>query len=69
MDAAVVRPGRHGLVRRHVLLAIMPVFFLSTGLRTNWEVGGSRSFIAAAALLLVASVGGKLVGMHIAGKS
>lgn len=29
------------LLRHHVLLVIMPVFFLSTGLRTNWEMGGT----------------------------
>jgi Kef-type K+ transport system membrane component KefB len=27
------------LLRQHVLLVVMPVFFLSTGLRTNWAVG------------------------------
>ncbi|MEO6506858.1 MAG: cation:proton antiporter [Chthoniobacterales bacterium] len=53
--------------RGHVLLAIMPVFFLSTGLRTTWEVGGAVVF-GAAALLLVASVSGKLAGVHLAGK-
>jgi Kef-type K+ transport system membrane component KefB len=46
---------------------VMPVFFLSTGLRTNWQVGGGAVFIAAA-VLLVASVSGKLIGVHIAGK-
>jgi Kef-type K+ transport system membrane component KefB len=55
------------LFRNNILLAIMPVFFLSTGLRTNWSVGGVAVFSAAAALL-VASVGGKLAGIHIAGK-
>ena len=45
----------------------MPVFFLSTGLRTNWAVGGAAVFIAAA-VLLIASVSGKLVGIQIAGK-
>ncbi|MGI8895189.1 MAG: cation:proton antiporter, partial [Casimicrobiaceae bacterium] len=55
------------LLRHHVLLVVMPVFFLSTGLRTNWSVGGEAVFIAAAALL-IASVGGKLLGMRIAGK-
>jgi Kef-type K+ transport system membrane component KefB len=54
-------------LRHHVLLVLMPVFFLSTGLRTNWQVGGAAVFIAAA-LLLVASVSGKLIGAHIAGK-
>jgi len=55
------------LLRHHVLLVVMPVFFLSTGLRTNWSVGGEAVFLAAA-LLLFASVGGKLLGVHIAGK-
>ena len=54
-------------MRGHVLLVVMPVFFLSTGLRTDWQVGGAAVFIAAA-VLLVASVTGKLIGTHIAGK-
>jgi Kef-type K+ transport system membrane component KefB len=54
-------------LRHHVLLIVMPVFFLSTGLRTNWQVGGAAVFIAAGALLL-ASVSGKLVGTHLAGR-
>ena len=53
--------------RDHILLAIMPVFFLSTGLKTEWGVGGLMVF-GAAALLLVASVAGKLLGVHIAGR-
>ena len=53
--------------RAHILLAVMPVFFLSTGLRTNWQVGGLVVF-GAGALLLVASIGGKLAGVQIAGK-
>lgn len=53
--------------RRYVLLAFMPVFFLSTGLRTKWDVGGTAVFVAAAVLLL-ASIGGKLLGIRIAGK-
>jgi len=40
---------------------------LSTGLRTNWDVGGVIVF-GAAALLLVASVAGKLAGIHLAGR-
>jgi len=55
------------LMRNHVLLAVMPVFFLSTGLRTNWNVGGAAVF-AVAAMLLAAAVAGKLAGIHIAGK-
>jgi Kef-type K+ transport system membrane component KefB len=55
------------LLRKHVLLVMMPVFFLSTGLRTAWSVGGSAVFIADA-MLLVASVVGKLAGTHLAGR-
>lgn len=58
---------RMDLFRDHVLLAIMPVFFLSTGLRTQWDVGGPAVFLAAG-VLLVASVGGKLAGVHLAGR-
>jgi Kef-type K+ transport system membrane component KefB len=54
-------------LRHNVLLVIMPVFFLSTGLRTDWQIGGAAVFIAAS-LLLVASVAGKLAGVGIAGK-
>ncbi|WP_181814762.1 cation:proton antiporter [Sphingomonas aracearum] len=53
--------------RHFVLLAVMPVYFLSTGLRTQWGMGGTAVF-AAAALLLVASVGGKFLGVRIAGR-
>jgi Kef-type K+ transport system membrane component KefB len=54
-------------LRHNVLLVVMPVYFLSTGLRTNWQVGGAAVFVAAA-VLLVASVSGKLIGTHIAGR-
>jgi Kef-type K+ transport system membrane component KefB len=50
-----------------VLLIVMPVFFLSTGLRTTWTLGGGTVFAVAGALL-VASVAGKLLGAHIAGR-
>jgi Kef-type K+ transport system membrane component KefB len=53
------------LLRHHVLLVVMPVFFLSTGLRTHWDMGGAAVFVAAAWLLL-ASVSGKLLGLHAA---
>jgi Kef-type K+ transport system membrane component KefB len=54
-------------LRHNVLLVVMPVFFLSTGLRTNWNVGGVAVFLVAGALL-VASVSGKLLGTHLAGR-
>jgi Kef-type K+ transport system membrane component KefB len=53
--------------RHTVLLTLMPVYFLSTGLRTNWEVGGFI-VLGAGALLLAASVSGKLIGVQIAGR-
>ena len=59
--------GRMDLLRHHVLLVMMPVFFLSTGLRTNWSMGGEAVFVAAG-LLLMASVAGKLIGVHAAGR-
>ena len=54
-------------LRHYVLLVLMPVFFLSTGLRTNWNLGGAAVLLAAG-VLLVASVAGKLLGVGIAGR-
>lgn len=53
--------------RHYVLLAFMPVFFLSTGLRTNWDMGGSVVLLGAG-VLLVAAVSGKLIGTALAGR-
>jgi len=54
-------------LRHHVLLVLMPVFFLSTGLRTAWTLGGASVFVAAA-MLLAAAVVGKLAGVGLAGR-
>ena len=67
MDAHWFNQERMDQLRHHVLLVVMPVFFLSTGLRTQWGVGGAAVFVAAA-LLLAASVTGKLAGIHLAGR-
>ncbi len=67
IDAAWFDEKKRDAFRNHVLLAFMPVFFLSTGLRTQWDMGGIAVF-AVAALLLIASVCGKLAGVHIAGR-
>lgn len=67
MDAHWFNQEKMDFLRHNVLLVIMPVYFLSTGLKTNWAVGGTVVF-AAAAVLLVASIIGKLAGVHIAGK-
>ncbi|WP_240318522.1 cation:proton antiporter [Lysobacter sp. TY2-98] len=67
MDAEWFEQKQMDQLRHHVLMVMMPVFFLSTGLKTAWSVGGATVFLAAGALL-VASVTGKLAGVHIAGR-
>ena len=67
MEAHWFNQEKMDLLRHHLLLVVMPVFFLSTGLRTNWSVGGVAVFVTAA-VLLFASVAGKLAGIHLAGK-
>ena len=54
-------------LRENVLLVLMPVFFLSTGLRTSWSLGG-LAVLGAAALLLLAEIAGKLAGVALAGR-
>jgi Kef-type K+ transport system membrane component KefB len=67
MDAHWFDQKKMDMLFKHVLLVMMPVFFLSTGLRTQWDVGSYPVFLAAG-LLLLASVGGKLAGAQLAGK-
>lgn len=67
LEARWFNQERMDLLRHYVLLALMPVFFLSTGLRTEWNVAGFTVF-AAAALFLFASVAGKLLGVRLAGR-
>ena len=54
-------------VRNTILLLLMPVFFLSTGLRTSWELGGYMVF-AAALLILVMQILGKQLAVQLAGR-
>lgn len=67
MDAEWFDQQQMDWLRHNVLLVVMPVFFLSTGLRTNWQVGGVAVFLVAA-VLLVACVAGKLIGLRLAGR-
>ncbi|RZI62622.1 MAG: cation:proton antiporter [Rubrivivax sp.] len=67
MDAEWFDQQQMDALRHHVLLVVMPVFFLSTGLRTQWGLEGGMVF-AGAALLLAASVSGKLLGTYVAGR-
>ena len=67
IDGHAIDQAQRDALRNNVLLLMMPVFFLSTGLRTQWGLGGSAVFVAAAWLLL-AAVSGKLLGVHLAGR-
>jgi Kef-type K+ transport system membrane component KefB len=67
LDAEWFEQGALDALRRHVLLLLMPVYFLSTGLKTNWSIGGTAVFLGAA-LLVAASIAGKLAGVHLAGR-
>ncbi|HKF98191.1 MAG TPA: cation:proton antiporter, partial [Steroidobacteraceae bacterium] len=67
MDADWFDQAEMDRFRHYVLLGFMPVFFLSTGLRTNWDLGGSAVLLVAAVLLL-AELSGKLIGTAIAGR-
>ncbi len=67
LDSAWFEQKQMDVLRHHVLLILMPVFFLSTGLKTDWNLGGEMVFLAAG-LLLIAAVGGKLLGVHMAGR-
>ena len=67
MDAHWFDRRQMDQLRQHVLLTLMPVFFLSTGLRTAWSMGG-WNVVLAAGVLLFASIGGKLAGVHLAGR-
>jgi Kef-type K+ transport system membrane component KefB len=58
---------RMDFFRDAILLTLMPVYFLISGLRTEWGDGGGAVF-GAAALLLVASTAGKLAGVGLAGR-
>jgi Kef-type K+ transport system membrane component KefB len=67
MDGHWFDQERMDRFRHHVLLAFMPVYFLSTGLHTTWDLGGGAVALAAGALL-IAAIGGKLLGMRVAGR-
>ena len=67
MDAEWFERREMDRFRHYVLLAFMPVFFLSTGLRTAWNLGGGAVLLAATGLL-IAAVAGKLCGVQLAGR-
>ena len=67
LDGCWFNQAQMDMLRHHLLLTIMPVFFLSTGLKTNWSMGGAAVLVVAGVLLFV-SVTGKLIGTRLAGK-
>ena len=67
LDASWFDQARMDRFRQTVLIAVMPVFFLSTGLRTSWTVA-SGGVVAVAAALLAASILGKLGGVGLAAR-
>jgi len=66
-DAEWFEERRRTEIRFGVLLLLMPVYFLVTGLRTDWGVDSAAVMLVAAALLAVAVLG-KLLGVWIAGR-
>jgi Kef-type K+ transport system membrane component KefB len=52
--------------RHTILMVMMPVFFLSTGLRTSWELGGLTVVLVAVALFAVQFTS-KQLGVRLAG--
>ncbi|MFO1033408.1 MAG: cation:proton antiporter [Hyphomicrobiales bacterium] len=67
LDTDMFGEAQSDMLRKAVLLTMMPVFFLSTGLRTSWVLGGAP-VVMAALLFLAAAVAGKLAGVHLAGR-
>ena len=67
VDSAWFDQRKMDTLRHNVLLVMMPVFFLGTGLRTTFDVGGAEVF-GFAALLLVAQLAGKLLGLGLAAR-
>ncbi len=67
LDAAWFGEEAIDSMRRNLLVIGMPVYFLSTGLRTDFAVGGATVLLVAAALLLISTIG-KLAGTHLAGR-
>jgi Kef-type K+ transport system membrane component KefB len=67
LDSAWFDQHKMDTLRHNVLLVMMPVFFLGTGLRTTFDVGGAEVF-GFAALLLAAQLAGKLLGLGLAAR-
>lgn len=67
IDAQRLGAKRIADMRSVTLATLMPIYFLSTGLRTRWGFSGVEVLLGTG-LFLAAAVGGKLLGVHIAGR-
>ncbi|HEY1125346.1 MAG TPA: cation:proton antiporter [Sphingobium sp.] len=67
LDSDMFDRARLDNFRSVVLLALMPVYFLATGLKSVWSADGFI-VIAGAVLLFIAAFAGKLVAVGIAGR-
>jgi Kef-type K+ transport system membrane component KefB len=67
VDAQWLGAKRIADMRLLMLSTLMPVYFLSTGLRTRWGISGAEVLLGAG-LFLAAAIGGKLLGVHLAGR-
>ncbi len=67
MESRWLGEQRLDRLRYFLLLVMMPVFFLSTGLRTEWALGSAVVLVIAAGLL-AAAVLGKLLGVYMASR-
>lgn len=67
LEAQWLGEARVQQFRGTVLLVLMPVFFINTGLRTEWH-GGGPAVLLVALLLLAAAVAGKYLGVAAAAR-
>jgi Kef-type K+ transport system membrane component KefB len=67
LDSDMFDRARLDSFRSVVLLALMPVYFLSTGLKSQWSADGLM-VLGGAALLFIAAFAGKLIGVGLAGR-
>lgn len=55
-------------IKKNILLLLMPVFFLITGLKTDWSISGGAAIVAMAITLFIIQFISKGAGIFISGK-
>lgn len=66
LDSTFLGESRLVALRENILMLLMPIFFLNSGLKTRWDLGGYEVFWVGISLLIV-SVAGKMIGVRLAG--